>query len=447
MLTKSQNNNQNELFRSRLESIINLKKPLCTLSTKINWSALENSFTKYYSKDFGRPSKPIRLMVSLLILKHLYNMSDESVVERWSENPYWQYFSGMEYFQWELPCDPTELVKFRNRIGESGVEEIFKSSIEIHGKDAMEKEVIQDTTVQEKNITFPTDSKLHIKIIKACLKLANSYNIKLRQTYTTTLKKLRWSLRYLNNPKRRKEAIKAMRKIKTIAGRLVREILRKLSPEQIAKHAVLARMQQILNQKRTDKNKLYSLHEPDVACIAKGKEHKKYEFGSKVSITITKTNSIIVGAMNFLGNPYDGNTLEPALEQVSRLRGEPPKKVLLDEGFRGRERIGAIELIRAHRNKNEKSNKKIAQHSKYKRRKWFNRRAAIEPIIGHLKSGYRLGRNFLKGRIGDSINLMLAAAAFNINKWLKNFIFWLFSIFYSLRFNYPIKPFVVLFQG
>lgn len=437
MLTKSQCSNQNELFRSRLDSIIDLNKPLCVLSTKINWSALEELFSKYYSKDFGRPSKSIRLMVSLLILKHLYNMSDESVVERWSENPYWQYFSGMEYFQWHLPCDPTELVKFRNRIGDAGVEEIFKQSIEIHGKSAMEKEVIQDTTVQEKNITFPTDSKLHIKIIKLCLKLAKSYNIKLRQSYKTTLKHLRWSLRYLNSPKRRKEALKAMRKIKTIAGRLVREILRKLSNEQLEKHKdLLDRMQRVLNQKRTDKNKIYSLHEPDVACIAKGKEHKKYEFGSKVSITITKTNCIIVGAKNFLGNPYDGNTLEPSLEQVTRLRESPPAKVLVDEGYRGRAKIGETEIVRAHRKKEEKGNKDES-HSKYKRKKWFNRRAAVEPVIGHLKKNYRMATNYLKGSIGDSVNLMLAATAFNINKWLKNLVFWLFSIFDFYRFFTP----------
>ncbi len=437
MLTKSQSSNQNELFRNRLESIIDLKKPLCVLSTKINWSALEELFSKYYSKDFGRPSKPIRLMVSLLILKHLHNMSDESVVERWSENPYWQYFSGMEYFQWHLPCVPTELVKFRNRIGDAGVEEILKQSIEIHGKSAMEKEVIQDTTVQEKNITFPTDAKLHIKIIKLCLKLAISNNIKLRQTYTTTLKKLRWSLRYLNSPKRRKEALKAMRKIKTIAGRLVREILRKLNSEQLEKYKdLLDRMQRVLNQKRTDKNKIYSLHEPEVACIAKGKEHKKYEFGSKVSVTITKTNCIIVGAKSFLGNPYDGNTLEPSLEQVTRLRESPPARVLVDEGYRGRAKIGETEIVRAHRKKEDKGNKDES-HSKYKRKKWFNRRAAVEPVIGHLKKNYRMAINYLKGSIGDSVNLMLAATAFNINKWLKNLVFCLFSIFDFYRIFTP----------
>jgi len=323
------------------------------------------------------------------------------------------------------------LVKFRQRIGESGVEKIFQHSIELHGKKALEREVIPDTTAQEKNITFPTDTKLHLKIISRCMKLGKKYNVSWRQTYKRTLKRLRFETRYVRIPRRAKQGRKAINKIKTIAGRLFRELTRKLSPEVKSAHSkILIVMKRILEQTRKSKNKIYSVHEPEVSCIAKGKEHKKYEFGSKVSILITKTSGIIVGALNFQGNPYDGNTLEPALEQSERLRGVAADKAIVDEGYRGRSRIKNTEILRVHQPKKK-------DYSKQRWRKWFRRRASVEAVISHLKTDHRVDRNYLSGTIGDSVNLMLAASAYNFKKLMKDlaFLFRFFKIdFFYLNF-------------
>lgn len=431
MLKKTIKTPQEDLFKMKLEYLIDIKHPLVLLADKIRWEKLEGTFENYYSKDYGRPSKPIRLMVSLLILKQMFNESDESVVERWRENPYWQYFSGQEYFQWSLPCEHTELSKFRSRIGEKGVEKIFEESILVHGKAALEKEVIPDTTVQEKNITFPTDTKLQLKVIARCLKIGKENGINWRQSYARTIKKLRFEVRYSRIPSRAKQGRKAINKIKTIAGRLYRELHRKLSNSAKNVYAkILEVMKRVLEQKQDSKNKVYSVHEPEVSCIAKGKEHKKYEFGSKVSILVTKKSGVIVGALNFQGNPYDGKTLEASLEQSERLRGVKAEKAIVDEGYRGRSQINDTEILRVHQREKKGYNKR-------KWRNWFKRRSSVEAVISHLKSDHRLGRNYLSGTIGDSINLMLSAAAYNFKKIMieLSFIFRFFKLaFFSLIF-------------
>jgi IS5 family transposase len=412
MLKKQIKNDNSDLYNQKLEYLINLKHPLCVISNLIPWHEFESEFEKYYKKDFGRPAKPIRLMVSLLILKRIYDESDESVIERWRENPYWQYYSGEEFFSWNLPCDSSELTRFRQRIGEEGCEKILQVSIKVHGKDGEEKEVIPDTTVQEKNITYPVDTKLHLKIINKCWKIAEKFRINLRQSYKRTVPKLRFSTRYLRIPKRKQEARKAILKIKTIAGRLLRDLNRKLPTDvKNQQQSQLAIMQKVLEQQRTSKNKIYSLHEPEVSCIAKGKEHKKYEFGSKASVLITKKSGVVVAAKNFKGNPYDGNTLEPTLEQSERLRGIKADKALVDEGYRGKSEINGTEILRVHQ-----ANK--IKYSKYKWKNWFRRRSSVEAVIGHLKNNHRLCRNYLKGTQGDSMNLLLSAAGYNFRKLL-----------------------------
>lgn len=434
---RGQNNNhyQEQVFSQTLESTLNPRNAIYQLSHIIPWQEFDLQFSNYYSRKRGRPGKAVRLMTSLLILKQMYDLSDEEIVTQWIENPYWQYFSGETEFQWEYPCDPSELTKFRNRIGREGVEKIFEVSIKLHGKKAMERELIPDTTVQEKNITFPTDTKLNLKVIEWVWRVSEQEEIELRQSYKRTVPELRWNARYLRVPTRVKGGRKAVRKIKTIARRLLRDLERKMQTELKRKYEeYFKNCHRIINQKRNDKDKIYSLHEPEVSCIAKGKEHKKYEFGSKVSILLTKESNIIVGAVNFQGNPYDGKTLPESLEQYKRLMQTEPTRVLVDEGYRGKDRLGETEILHVHK-------KRKNGWSRWRWNQRFKRRAAVEPVIGHLKQDYRLGRNFLKGSIGDSINLMLSCAAFNFKKLLNDLQFILSLIETVLKIVFVPKYF------
>jgi IS5 family transposase len=398
--------------------MLNQKHPLFVLASQIDWLVFEQAFAPLYCLDNGRPAKPIRLMVGLLILKHLRNVSDENIVEQWSENNYYQYFCGELNFIPIVPCEASELVHFRKRIGESGIELIFKESIRVNGKDGQEQHV---SFVQEKNITYPTDAKLHRKIIAKCQAISNRNGMKQRQSYTFVLKKLGVDQRFRNHPKNKGKARKADKKVRTIAGRLVRELERNLRSETYAKE-----IKRVLAQKKTDKNKVYSLHEPEVKCISKGKEHKKYEFGNKVSIIYTQTTGVIVGAMGFR-NEYDGHTLEPALAQHKKLTGRPAKSATVDRGYQGRAKIGETEITIPK----PLNNRSLSKHRQTKLRKEFRRRAAIEPVIGHLKSDHRLGRNFYKGIFGDNINIMLAAAAFNFKRMYNKYRIALLSFFFN----------------
>jgi IS5 family transposase len=287
MLNKPINTIQLSFLQPGLKEQLSNKHPLYILADEINWQLFEEAFRKHYRADFGRPAKPIRLMVSLLMLKHIRNLSDEGVVEQWAENAYYQHFSGEQTFMAKGPCEASELVHFRNRIGGEGVELILKESIRINGKDGKEDKGSIDTTVQEKNITYPTDSKLHRKIIKKCVGMAIKEGIVLRQSYTRTLKKLGVDQRFRNHPKNGSKARKADKKVKTIAGRLVRELQRKLPAESYKTELEL--FDRVLRQKRADKNKVYSLHEPEVLCISKGKEHKKYELEVRYLSPLPKT--------------------------------------------------------------------------------------------------------------------------------------------------------------
>ena len=374
-------------------------------------------------------------MVGLLILKQLKNLSDESVVEMWKENPFFQAFCGMDHFQWKAPCNPTDLVHFRNRIGEKGMERIFQISVQLHGGKAMEREVVIDTTVQEKNITFPTDIKLRVKVIKKCWEIAKEENIELRRSYRRELKKLQRIIRFNLGKKKLKFVTHAQRRIKTIRNSLLREIERKLSSKPLQnKLRDLLLYKKVVNQERSEANKIYSLHEPHVLCISKGKSHKKYEFGNKVSLAITKTHGIIIGSQSFSTNEYDGNTLPKLLANIKNIRWIKPEVAYCDRGFRGKKSVLGTEIRLPSSPKNTDS-----QYQRRKERKNFGRRSSIEPIIGHLKSDFRMARNYLKGIIGDTINMLLACAAFNFRKWMRAYaqsLLFFYNIFYRKFYQF-----------
>jgi len=414
MIGKQDKTPQLNIFDTPIKNFINLEHELCELSHRIDWDTIEKDFSGYYS-DIGRPSVPIRRMVGLLLLKHIYNLSDEAIVDRWIENPYWQYFTGEVVFQTNKPFDPTDFIYFRNRIGKTGAEKLLKVSIQLFGKEAEEKEVLVDSTAQEKNITYPTDAKLHKKIIDRINKIAKQEGVVLRQTYTRTLKQLMIDQRFHQHPKRRKKAKAALKKIKTIAGRQVRDVERKFTPEQKEKYQkLLIVINKVLVQQRGDKNKIYSLHEPEVRCLAKGKEAKKFEFGNKSGFVVTKTSKIVVGALAFEGNPYDGHTLEEHLKQTESLVGKRPKVGIVDRGYKGKKNIEGTEIVLPSVPK-----KGASQYQKQKARGRFRARAGIEPVIGHIKHDHRMLRNYLRGTKGDMMNTILAGTAFNLKKMLN----------------------------
>lgn len=409
--------------------MLDSQDPLVALADTIDWSKYEKAFEKFYSKD-GRPAKPIRLMVGLLLLKQLENLSDENVVLQWKRNPYYQYFCGFNEYQASLPCHSTDLVYFRNRIGKDGFEFIFKTSIELHDyEDIKEEQVIVDTTIQESNLTYPTDGKLAIKIINHLHKIAKKESIKLRRSYIKEIKGHRINLRFFRHPKKIKKAKGSMKRLRTIAKTLLRDIDRKFG-ENLTLHQKYAQkfylyMRVLLQEKHT-KNKIYSLHETDAYAVNKGKDHKGYEYGTKASVVTTKDSGIIVGVSAHKNNEHDSKTLQLALENtVSNLGVDIVKEAICDRGYQGTKTVLIDEYTIAISIPGKQLKRDTAEQIEAKKEK-FKRRASIEPIIGHLKSDYRMARNYLKGFKGDEINLLLAATAFNLKKWMRIYFYSLF---------------------
>lgn len=424
------------IFEVALESFIDMNQELVLLSRQIDWAEVESEFAEYYCADNGRPSVPIRTMVGMMLLKSIYNLSDEGVVARWVENPYMQYFTGEKVFQKRPPMNPIDMTKFRKRIGEKGAEKIFKLSLMVNAKEITAKEMKQvmiDSTVQEKNITFPTDAKLYRKIVARVLKVSKREGIDLRRTYTREMKALKLKVRFMNHPTRMKEGRKSVKRMRTIARAMVNDMARKMDAFQLRQYGKDIELYlRVINQERSDKNKVYSLHEPEVECISKGKEHKKYEFGNKSAIAKTGSG-LIVSALAFRGNPYDGHTLSAHWEQIRRLTGYTPEEMLTDRGYRGRKTVGDTEISIPTAGSSGWS-----YYQKQKARNKFRKRAGIEPVIGHLKSDHRMMRNYLKGTLGDAINTLMAAAAYNMRHWmnrnaLSSFGFWLKTQIRSLE--------------
>ncbi len=414
MLGKSPDNSQKNLFLPLLAEFIDMNHELVLLAKKINWSYFEKEFAPLYSNT-GQPSIPLRMMIGCLLLKQLHNLGDETLAKAWIRDPYMQYFCGQAHFQHKFPFDPSDFVHFRKRIGEGGFEKIFRHSVELHGKDAQEKMMLSDTTVQENFTTFPTDAKLYKKVIDGCNRIAKKECVEQRQTYVRVSKQLVRDTYNGNHPKRQKKARKANRHLQTLAGRQVRELERCLSSESLEKHGeTLTIYNKILLQKRTDKDKIYSTNKPFTACIAKGKASKPYEFGNKIGLITTAKTLVVTGIRAFLGNPHDSKTIEPLLEQMQKNEFALPQELIYDRGGRGAKEIKGVIIATPG-----KPLKTDDSYTKHRKRKKFRRRAAVEPTIGHLKSDFRMQQNYLHGESSPQINAFLAATAWNLRKYMN----------------------------
>jgi IS5 family transposase len=441
----------NDFFRSRIDQMIDLRHPLSILASRMPWQEIEASLAHNFARKVkagkkvediglfgpevkvvgggiskaGRPRLPLRLMVSLLYLKHAFDESDEGVCERWSETPTWQYFSGLDYFEHKLPCDPTLLVKFRRLLGEEGVEEMLSHTVaaaqnlKFISKKQIET-VIVDSTVQPKAVAHPTDSRLLEVARRKLVELAKKAGLELKQTFAKEGKQLTRKASGYAHAKQFRRMRKPINRQRTIVGRLAREIERQITPLGEALKNVLAEalnkarriMEQTKNRKLKGAAKLYSWHAPETECLAKGKARTPYEFGVKVGIASTLKGNLIIGARSFPNNPYDGHTLNEQLEQASILSNSTINNVYVDLGYRGVDQDNPDVSIK-HRGK--------YKGLTVKERRLLRRRQAIEPIIGHLKSDHRMNRCHLKGAQGDALHAVLCAAGYNI-RWLLRMI-------------------------
>ena len=406
-----------ELFRPMLVDFIDNRHELVLLTEKIDWDYFEKEFSPLYSK-IGNSSHPIRFMVGCLLLKHLYNLGDETLEGAWIMNPYMQYFCGRVFFEHQFPCDPSNFVHFRKRIGEGGIEKIFAYSVLMHNtKMNTSNFVLSDTTVQENNTTFPTDAKLCKKVIDYCNKIAKNEDIKQRQRYTKISKQLVRNTYNGKHPKRAKTAKKSQRQLKTISLRLIRELERNFTTEQkeLYKESMTL-YTRVVTQKKSDTDKIYSIHKPFTRCIAKGKAHRQYEFGNKVGLITTsnKGKKVITAIKTFLQTPYDGHTIEPLLEQMENNRQKLPQELVYDRGGRGKSEIRGVKISIPSNPK-----KSDTTYQKQVKRKKFRTRAAIEPIIGHLKTDFRMAQNYFHGESGPQINAFLSATAWNLKKMME----------------------------
>ena len=394
-----------------------MKDELVILGNVIDWEHFCKTFGESFHESQGRPGLPTRLMVGLTYLKYLHNLSDEKVIKQFLHDPYWQYFCGFICFQKEASLEDSSLTRFRERLGEEGAEELLKQTVEVSKragllKKSALKKVIVDTTVQEKNISYPTDAKLINKAREHLVREAKREGISLRQSYKYKGKReAAQSARYFHAKQYRRGRASVKRQ-RTWLGRVIRDIKRK-SPEDIPEKLkrVLELGQKVFEQERGSKGKVYSLHESQVECLSKGKAHKPYEFGNKVSFSVTAMGNWIIGAKSFFGSPFDGKTLKEAIKQTEGLTGEEVKRIGVDRGYRGKVY-------------HPEGKETLIAGSKIKDRgikRFLKRRSSIEPVIGHMKQEHRLGVNYLGGIEGDKLNPDISSECVQYAKAVKVF--------------------------
>ena len=419
---------QSDLLRSRLDAIIDLRHPLVALARKVDWAYLEKTFGEVYRDGPGQPPLPTRLMAGLIILKYTHDLSDEVLCERWVENPYYQFFCGEEFFQHELVLDRSSLSNWRKRMGEEKVKALLQESLSVAVKtDAVKpsefSDVIIDTTVQPKNVMFPTDARLLNRAREILVRLSQKHGVKLRQSYARVGKFALIRHQRYAHAKQFKRANRALKTLRTYLGRVIRDITRKIEGdvwlEEIIFKDILSLARRVRDQKQHQRGpKVYSLHAPEVECIGKGKPHKPYEFGVKVSVATTHSHArggqFVTHAKALPGNPYDGHTLATVIPDMEALVGNTIRRAFTDKGYRGHNAPPDYKFRVFIAGQKRRMTPKIKRE--------MRRRSAVEPVIGHLKAEHRMGRNYLWDRQGDAINAVLAAAGYNFRlliRWLR----------------------------
>jgi len=434
---------QPELLKIQLIHLLDMNHSLVQLADKFNWNKIDELCSTKFCKDNGRTALPSRMVVGLLLLKQMNDLSDEEVCAKFIENPYFQYFCGNTYFEHKIGLTSESLTNWRKRLGNEIFQQILVETIVLGLAEEVISpkelsEVISDTTAQEKNITYPTDGKLLCKALEQVVELGLSCGVKFRQTYKRTAPRLRNNAARLSHARKPAQAKRETKRLRTLLGRVIRESERQLEslknvpPSQLQQFKdKVAIAKQVFEQKRDSKNKIYSMHEPEVSCIAKGKAHKKYEFGSKVGIVSTIENSFILAVDSFSGNPYDGKTLGSLLIQAELNTGKKIVTVVLDKGYRGCKKAHPEikVMLSGDRNLSPSEKKKLKQRSK------------IEPTIGLMKSKCRLNLNRLKGSVGDKLNATLAAIAYNLRMILRViFYFIIYCLFLqNIQRNYQLE--------
>lgn len=429
---------EHDLFRLELVNMIDARHELVRLAKLIDWSVFDREFSPPFVSHTGRPALPTRLMAGSLYLKHLFALSDEEVVARWIENPYWQHFCGEHYYRHDLPCDPSSLVRWRQRIGEAGCEWLLTQTIEAaKGSGTIKTKslttVVLDTTVQEKAIAHPTDSRLLNQDREQLVAAAQAESLPLRQSYARGGDAAQLMAGRYAHARQFKRMRREVKKLRTWLGRVIRDVERKAEAPSEALRQRLDLAKRLHAQQRQDTHKLYALHAPEVECIAKGKARTPYEFGVKVSVAVTAKEGVVVGMRSMPGNPYDGHTLAEQLEQVEILTRVQPDIVLADRGYRGATPPEGTQLLISHTRKLPARLKRL-----------LKRRQVVEPMIGHMKSDGLLGRNWLKGTLGDAMHAVLCGAGHNLRMILAHLrVLWfawrraLLALFAACSINNP----------